>query len=74
LVTLRVASNGRSFGPHTLAQLASAATNGQMGAATSVWSAGMQGWLPAAQVPELASLFNQAPPPPPPPPPPPLGD
>jgi membrane protease subunit (stomatin/prohibitin family) len=65
-----VASNGRSFGPYTWAQLASAATQGQLGAGTSVWCAGMQGWLPAAQVPELASLFGQAPPPPPPPPPP----
>jgi membrane protease subunit (stomatin/prohibitin family) len=68
-----VASNGRSFGPYTLAQLGSAATQGQLGAATSVWCAGMQGWMPAAQVPELTSLFGHAPPPPPPPPPP-IGD
>jgi len=64
-----VANNGQTFGPFSLAQLAQAVAEGQLTRATTVWSAGMSGWLAAAQVPELAALFGTANPPPPPPPP-----
>ncbi len=59
-----VAANGQTLGPFSASQLAGAAQQGQLTAASLVWTQGMAGWIPAAQVPQLASLF--APPPPPP--------
>ena len=41
---------------------------GQLTKQTFVWKQGMQGWIAAEQVPEVAALFGAAPPPPPPPP------
>jgi membrane protease subunit (stomatin/prohibitin family) len=61
-----VTENGQSLGPYSIEQLAQAAQQRQLAPTTLVWTAGMAGWSPAAQVPQLASLF--APPPPPPPP------
>lgn len=61
-----VTENGQSLGPYTIEQLAQAAQQRQLAPTTLVWTAGMSGWTPAAQVPQLANLF--APPPPPPPP------
>ena len=50
-------------------QLGQAIAQGQVQATTMVWSAGLAGWMPAGQVPQLAGLFKATPPPPPPPPP-----
>ena len=61
-----VALQGRTQGPFTTAQLVQAVAAGQIAATALVWSAGMAGWTPLAQVPELASQFPPAPPPPPP--------
>jgi membrane protease subunit (stomatin/prohibitin family) len=58
-----VAENGRSQGPFAFAQLAEATARGGLGRETLVWSAGMAQWVPAGQVPQLASLFPAAPPP-----------
>jgi membrane protease subunit (stomatin/prohibitin family) len=63
-----VTENGQSLGPYSIEQLAQAAQQRQLAATTLVWTAGMAGWSPAGQVPQLAALL--APPPPPPPPPP----
>ncbi len=63
-----VTSNGQTFGPFSALQLAQAAAQGQVTAATLVWNAGLPGWLPAGQLPELAPLFGKAGPPPPRPP------
>ena len=61
-----VSQGGQVLGPFPLAQLAAAISQGQVGAATFVWSPGMAAWLPAAQVPALAPHFATPPPPPPP--------
>ena len=69
------AGNGQTAGPFTAGQLQAGAAQGQVGAQTLVWTAGMGAWTPAGQVPALAAIF-QAPPPPPSgatPPPPPSG-
>lgn len=72
-----VAVNGQTTGPYTLEQMMAGASSGELTRDSVVWSNGMQGWAPAASVPQLASLFNAPPPPPPPapapPPPPPAG-
>jgi membrane protease subunit (stomatin/prohibitin family) len=59
--------SGRTFGPFNDAQLAEAAAGGTLRPDTLVWSAGQAGWMPAAQVPQLVSLFQAMQPPPPPP-------
>jgi membrane protease subunit (stomatin/prohibitin family) len=58
---------GRTFGPFTDAQLAEAAAGGTLRPDSLVWYAGQAGWMPAAQVPQLVSLFQAMQPPPPPP-------
>ncbi len=57
-VAWHVAQNGRSFGPLSEAQLASAVTAGRVGPQTLVWTAGMAGWQAAGQVPALVPLFQ----------------
>ena len=54
--------NGQQMGPYPMATLKQGADAGQFTRDTHVWKQGMQGWLPAGQVPELQALF-QAPPP-----------
>ncbi len=61
-----VAVDGQAQGPFTAAQVADAITRGQVTAATLVWTAGMNAWMPAGQVPQLAGYFSPAAPPPPP--------
>ena len=61
-----VADNGATKGPYSAADLAGMASQGALTRATTVWKAGMAGWLPAGEVAELAALFAQVPPPPPP--------
>ena len=62
-----VAVNGASTGPYSVAQLQQMAASGQFNAQSLVWTAGMSEWVPAASVPELASMFQGAVPPVPPP-------
>lgn len=61
-----VGENGLTTGPFTLAQLADAVTAGTMTGESMVWTAGMTGWQPASQVPQLARFLHPTPPPLPP--------
>jgi hypothetical protein len=60
-----VSQAGQSQGPFPLQQLIAGIGQGQLNAATLVWSPGMPGWLPAGQVPALMGYFVAPPPPPP---------
>lgn len=60
-----VDAGGTPSGPFSAAQLQDAAMNGRMTGQSLVWSAGMAGWTPAAQVPALAHIFAAPPPLPP---------
>jgi membrane protease subunit (stomatin/prohibitin family) len=60
-----VAVDGQTSGPFSLSQLAVAAQQGQLTAASLVWTQGMTGWTPAGQVSSLAALFAAPPLPPP---------
>ena len=64
-----IASNGQTQGPFNGPQITAAISQGQVVTETLVWTAGMTGWTPAGQVPQLASFFGSAGGPPPPPPP-----
>jgi len=65
-VAWHVAENGATEGPFSATDLAGMAQRGGLTRASSVWKAGMTGWLAAGDVPELANLFAGVPPPPPP--------
>jgi len=65
--SFHIAVNGQTTGPFNMQQLASGVANGQVTPATTVWTTGMAGWVPASQVSALSNLFAAAPPPPPPP-------
>ena len=67
LVTWHVAVSGQTQGPFSMEQLLAGIANGQIKQDTVVWSTGMPGWLPANQVPGLASYLAAVTPPPPPP-------
>jgi membrane protease subunit (stomatin/prohibitin family) len=58
-----IAQNGQSVGPFTAQQMSEAATAGNIRRDTLVWSAGMEAWTSAGQVPALANAFLAAPPP-----------
>ena len=60
-----VAENGATKGPFGEADLAGMAASGALTRATMVWTAGQDGWKPAAET-ALARLFATVPPPPPP--------
>ena len=62
-----VAVDGQTQGPFSPQQLHQGISAGQVSASTLVWTAGMDGWKPAGEVPQLSGAFSQAPPPPPPP-------
>jgi GYF domain 2 len=61
---------GQQAGPLSRAEVGLEFATGDIDAESLVWRHGMGGWLPAAQAPELASLFVPPPPPAVPPPPP----
>jgi membrane protease subunit (stomatin/prohibitin family) len=61
-----VATGGQAAGPFGMEQLAGAVAQGSLLRDTLVWTAGMEAWAPAGQVPQLAGLFASAPPPLPP--------
>lgn len=58
-----IEENGVPGGPYGLVELRERATSGRLNASTLVWTAGMNDWQPAGQVPALAELFSQATPP-----------
>ncbi|HET6991797.1 MAG TPA: SPFH domain-containing protein, partial [Bacteroidia bacterium] len=64
-----IAVNGAQQGPYDDNTFRGMIQSGAVKRETVIWKAGMAGWLPAGQVPELAQFFNSMPPPPPPPPP-----
>lgn len=61
-----VAVNGQTTGPYSDQQLAQKISSGEISRSTQVWCAGMSGWQPASQVPQLVAYFPPSPPPPPP--------
>jgi hypothetical protein len=64
-----VAVEGRQTGPFSMEQLAELATSGSLTQDSLVWKSGMENWVPARQVADLAQVFGATPPPVPPPPP-----
>jgi membrane protease subunit (stomatin/prohibitin family) len=60
-----ITSGGNTLGPFSAAQISDGIARGEMTADTLVWTAGMAGWQPAGQVPQLAGYFGATPPPPP---------
>ncbi|MFK8114877.1 MAG: SPFH domain-containing protein [Rubripirellula sp.] len=62
-----VAVAGQTQGPFSPEQFAAMIASGDIQGSAMVWSAGMAGWSPASQVPQLAPYFAAATPPPPPP-------
>jgi len=65
-VVWHITANGQAHGPFSTEQLAAGIQQGQINAASLVWTAGLSGWTPAGQVPQLAGFFGPPPPPPPP--------
>jgi membrane protease subunit (stomatin/prohibitin family) len=66
--TWHLAIDGQSQGPFTLQEMSQAVAGRRVTPATPVWCAGMSDWLPAGQVPQLATFFSSTgamPPPPP---------
>ena len=63
-----IAENGTTQGPYSRARLGRMAQEGTLTRASLVWTAGLDGWKAAGDVPGLAQLFTVLPPPPPPPP------
>ena len=61
-----VAVDGKQTGPFDMQTLTSQASMGRLTAQSLVWTHGMAQWTAAAQVPALASIFEQMPPPVPP--------
>ena len=59
-----MAIDGQNYGPYDVATLKQYSTEGRFKGDTMVWRDGMAAWLPAAQVPELGSLFGPSNPPP----------
>ncbi|MDB5664728.1 SPFH domain-containing protein [Cypionkella sp.] len=59
-----VAENGVTKGPFSETDLTAMVASGALSRAAQVWTAGQDGWKPAAET-ELAKLFAMMPPPPP---------
>lgn len=56
--TWYVILQGRQNGPFSLGELVSMASAGSISSATYVWKQGMEDWIPASSVAELASVFQ----------------
>lgn len=65
-VAWHVAVSGQTRGPFSTEQLAAGIASGEVRPDSLVWTAGMQAWTAASQVPQLAGHFAPAPPPAPP--------
>jgi membrane protease subunit (stomatin/prohibitin family) len=63
-IVFHVVVNGQQLGPFPTPVLQQMIPAGTFSRASLVWRPTMAGWLPAAQVPELASLFMPSEPPP----------
>lgn len=59
-----LAINGQQIPNLTLDNVTAYINSGLANASTLAWTAGMQTWLPIAQIPELSHLLNQQTPPP----------
>jgi|TARA_B110000971_G_scaffold25327_1_gene22802 membrane protease subunit (stomatin/prohibitin family) len=66
-VSYNISINGKQSGPFGWKKLQEMIQNGQLSKDTHVWKQGMENWLLASEVQELATLFSPPPPPPPPP-------
>ncbi|MEZ6046858.1 MAG: SPFH domain-containing protein [Planctomycetaceae bacterium] len=62
-----VYANGKQQGPVGLDQIGAAIQSGQIDKSTHVWSAGMESWKSAGEVPALSPYFASTATPPPPP-------
>jgi membrane protease subunit (stomatin/prohibitin family) len=60
-----LARDGQTLGPYPRAELERMAREGSFARDSLVWTAGQDGWKPAAEVPALTPVFAQIPPPPP---------
>lgn len=69
-VSYMVSVGGNQSGPFNIEQLKQFVTTGEFTKQTFVWKQGMDNWVEAGKVQELAVLFTSNTPPPPPPPPP----
>ncbi len=58
-----IAENGQTLGPFTPEQLTQARDEGRLRLETLVWTAGMESWTAARDVPALAGLLRASPPP-----------
>lgn len=58
-----VAVDGQARGPISRDELAGMARAGQMARDSLVWTEGQEGWKPAGEIPDLASIFAAMPPP-----------
>tara|TARA_B110000093_G_C12960365_1_gene406973 strand:- start:575 stop:1921 length:1347 start_codon:yes stop_codon:yes gene_type:complete len=65
-VSYNISINGKQSGPFGWKKLQEMIQNGQLSKDTHVWKQGMENWLLASEVQELATLFSPPPPPPPP--------
>lgn len=63
-IRYHIAVNGQQIPNLTVAEIAAHIAGGVADANTLAWTAGMQSWLPIAQIPALASLINSSTPPP----------
>lgn len=61
-----IAQNGQTAGPFTLNIIIQWIQNGQADLQTYLCAVGSQQWIPAGQIPAIASFFGAMPPPPPP--------
>ncbi len=61
-----IAENGQTTGPFSRATMGQKVGAGEVSRSTLVWTAGQDGWKPAEDVTDLATLFTVMPPPPPP--------
>tara|TARA_B110000259_G_scaffold99297_1_gene114656 strand:+ start:1370 stop:2713 length:1344 start_codon:yes stop_codon:yes gene_type:complete len=64
-VSYNISINGKQSGPFGWKKLQEMIQNGQLSKDTHVWKQGMENWLLASEVQELATLFSPPPPPPP---------
>jgi hypothetical protein len=59
-ITVYFNVGGQNYGPYNRATCKQMVQNGQLTQQTMAWMEGMPAWLPAGQVPQLASLFQPA--------------
>lgn len=61
VISFHVAVDGKSMGPFGEEKLEEMVKSGLLTRETKVWKKGMSGWLPADQVNEIISIFDQPP-------------